>query len=206
MIISCNSCKSRFNIPEKKIPPKGTKTKCPKCGGNIVIPPRAAKPKKAIFKSTPPLNKSSNEDHRKNDEQNQSEEEKASSVSTKDKIGYHLVKFIDFLEKLVIKHLSGIPAIQGKERLASKMVLILFSAIILTTLFGGPDPYDERIKHVQEKEEKKLERKKAYAKKRSQEKENRKNEEVNRSAMMTKCNGCKIEPKYFGGDYQWWLS
>ncbi len=38
MEISCNSCNSRFYVPDEKIPKgKRLKVKCPKCGGDIII-------------------------------------------------------------------------------------------------------------------------------------------------------------------------
>lgn len=39
--VSCPSCSAIYNIPEDRIPSKGAKTKCKKCGGEIVVPPLA---------------------------------------------------------------------------------------------------------------------------------------------------------------------
>ncbi len=51
MNITCESCDSKFNIPEEKIPKEGQASfRCPKCKGRIVIPPK----KEAAPKETGP--------------------------------------------------------------------------------------------------------------------------------------------------------
>lgn len=45
MIVECGSCRTKYNIDEKKVPATGVKVRCKKCGGVIYIKrPKAAPP------------------------------------------------------------------------------------------------------------------------------------------------------------------
>ena len=54
MTVECSSCKTTYNIDEKKIPPAGVKVRCKKCGGVIYIrrPPAATAPAEAPPRKT----------------------------------------------------------------------------------------------------------------------------------------------------------
>jgi len=62
MIAECGSCKAKYNIDDRKIPPAGVKVRCKKCGGVMYIkrppvttPAAAAPPKKTTYTAPPPV-------------------------------------------------------------------------------------------------------------------------------------------------------
>ena len=62
MIAECGSCKAKYNIDEKKIPPAGVKVRCKKCGGVMYIrrpsgtaPAAPAPPKKTTYTAPAPV-------------------------------------------------------------------------------------------------------------------------------------------------------
>lgn len=55
MIITCNSCNSRFNIDERLIKPQGSKVKCSKCQTVFVVHPPQKEEEKPLIPEVAPL-------------------------------------------------------------------------------------------------------------------------------------------------------